>query len=287
MRPSVFLLVLLACAHEGITYPFSPDQESDIVSRNNIFSPIPHYVKELVVRASDSLSEFNPLEKRRGGGGGSRGGSSSGSSSSGGRSSGSSSSSSSGSSSGRTSSSSNTGGRTSSGSGVRPTYGGGKYYGGGASTPYRSGSRSPSAGISPVFYPALAFGFFPGIWLYGVYSYPYTRPYTIHNETSNRNETLNVTCVCGQYQECGCDDNGNVTFVDSLLGNGSASSQNASLVQVATVNGSKGVYINGTLPNGTTAASSSAARGLRQSILETAGWWGMVVSVLATVMICG
>jgi hypothetical protein len=73
------------------------------------------------------------------------------------------------------SSSSNTGGRTKTGSGVTPNYGGGRYYGGGATTPYQSGSRSP-LGIAAV---PLAFGvgalaFYPGIWLYGAYAYPYS-----------------------------------------------------------------------------------------------------------------
>jgi hypothetical protein len=72
------------------------------------------------------------------------------------------------------SSSSNNGGRTKTGSGVTPNYGGGRYYGGGATSPYQSGSRSP-LGIAAV---PLAFGvgalaFYPGIWLYGAYAYPY------------------------------------------------------------------------------------------------------------------
>jgi hypothetical protein len=70
------------------------------------------------------------------------------------------------------SSSSNTGGATKTGSGVTPNYGGGRYYGGGATSPYTSGLRSP-LGIAAV---PLAFGalaFYPGIWLYGAYAYPY------------------------------------------------------------------------------------------------------------------
>ena len=76
------------------------------------------------------------------------------------------------SSSGRGSSSSNTGGATRTGSGVTPNYGGGRYYGGGATSPYRSGARSPLGIVGvPLAFGALAF--YPGIWLYGAYAYPY------------------------------------------------------------------------------------------------------------------
>jgi hypothetical protein len=76
------------------------------------------------------------------------------------------------SSSGRGSSSSNTGGATKTGSGVTPNYGGGRYYGGGATSPYTSGARSPLGIVGiPLAFGALAF--YPGIWLYGAYAYPY------------------------------------------------------------------------------------------------------------------
>jgi hypothetical protein len=76
------------------------------------------------------------------------------------------------SSSGRGSSSSNTGGSTKTGSGVTPNYGGGRYYGGGATSPYRSGARSP-LGIVGIPLAVGALAFYPGIWLYGAYAYPY------------------------------------------------------------------------------------------------------------------
>ena len=70
--------------------------------------------------------------------------------------------------------SSNIGGTTRQGSGVTPNYGGGRYYGGGATTPYTAGSRSP-LGIAaiPLAFGAGALAFYPGLWLYGAYAYPY------------------------------------------------------------------------------------------------------------------
>lgn len=95
-------------------------------------------------------------------------------------------------SSGRGSSSSNAGGSTKTGSGVTPRFGGGRYYGGGATTPYTAGRASPR-GIAPVFLVGGALAVFPGLWLYGAYSYPYYHPYTFHNRTGRRNSTTNTT----------------------------------------------------------------------------------------------
>ena len=73
--------------------------------------------------------------------------------------------------------------KTVSGSGVRPAYGGGRYYGGGATVPYTAGQRSP-LGLAPLLIPPIAaLAIFPGLWLYGVYQYPYTHPYMFVNET--------------------------------------------------------------------------------------------------------
>ncbi|KAK3713401.1 hypothetical protein LTR37_008593 [Vermiconidia calcicola] len=181
------------------------------------------------------------LWKRRGGGGG-RGG---GGFSSGGRSSGGGSSSS-----GRTASTSNRGGLTSSGSGIQPRpYRGGSYYGGGAAVPYRSGSKSPR-GIAPVFLGAGALAFFPGIWLYGAYAYSYPGRYYYHNQTSNQNETRPVNCYCGRFATCGCDSNNETDYVTSVA-------NNRSIARVANVDGEDTLVINGTLPNGTTAASAA------------------------------
>jgi hypothetical protein len=225
----------------------------------------------------ESLAESSKeLFKRKGGGGGGGKGGGGGSSSSSSSSSRGGSSSSSSSSSGLTSSSSNRGGATSAGSGVRPSYGGGAYYGGGARQPYNSGGRSPG-GINPVFLGVGALAFFPGIWLYGAYMYPYGHPYTYHNTTSNRNETHPVQCYCGEYQECGCDNNTDSSYLNSVANNNTVS-------RVVNVNGTDTLVVNGTLPNGTTAAggTDSAAGSLRQGLLEMSGWWVVVAGVAYT-----
>ena len=163
-------------------------------------------------------------------------------------------------------------------SSVRPSYGGGKYYGGGATTAYSAGTRSP-LGITPYLIGGAALGIFPGLWLYGAYAYPYSHSYSFVNRTDTNssnpngvNETLPVTCLCQEYSACGCDDNGNTTYIDSLLGNGSAADMNSSLVTVSPVNGTKTVVINGTLPNGTT-TTSAAGPGVKQTLLESSGFW--------------
>ncbi|KAK3393660.1 hypothetical protein B0H63DRAFT_22969 [Podospora didyma] len=228
------------------------------------------------------------LWKRRGGGGsGGRGGGSSGGSSSGGSSS----------SGGRGSSSSSAGGRTTTGSGPTPAYGGGRYYGGGAAVPYKStaGARSPS-GILPFALGAgLALAFWPGIWLHGANMYPYNRPYSYHNASSNQNETKPVLCACEPESVCGCDENGDRTFMESLIGNGSYDALNKSVVNVAQYNGSSTILINGTLPNGTTApggdedpdgddGSGSAGVGM-STLLRNAGWWPVVATVCGMVFL--
>lgn len=172
-------------------------------------------------------------------------------------------------------------------SGVRPNYGGGQYYGGGARRPYAAGTRSPS-GIIPGFLVGSALGSYPFASTQGAYLYPYTNPYNFHNYSARRNhtnkkvnpnnslhlaqtlrllsrqaidqglnETKSVFCLCAAYYSCGCDDNSNKTFLDSLIGNGNYSMLNHTLVQVADVNGSNSIFLNGTLPNGTSADETS------------------------------
>ena len=246
-----------------------PDAEADAESAVSL--PI----AGLIERTTPNFSTY--LEKRRGGGGksgGSSGSSSSGSSSSGGKSGSSGSSGSKGS-----------GSSTSSSSSLSPSYGGGRYYYGGASTSYASGARSPR-GITPYLLGGAALGFFPGLWLYGAYAYPYSHPYNFRNETApanSQNETLPVTCLCQEYSACGCDDSGNTTYIDSIIGNGSSQSLNSSLARVTTVNGTKTLVINGTLPNGTDDSTTSAAGGgRRQTLMENSGFWvmGAVVGLI-------
>ena len=159
----------------------------------------------------------------------------------------------------------NTDAKPSSSSQVRPSYGGGRYYGGGAATPYRAGGRSPLGGILPFALVGGAIGaaaIFPGLWLYGAYEYNYNNRYNFRNRTNNTgdgNTTLPVTCLCQKYSACGCDDNGNNTFLDGLVGNGSYQGLNKSLVTVQNVNGTRTLVLNGTLPNGTDSSASSSA----------------------------
>ncbi|PYH42179.1 uncharacterized protein BP01DRAFT_376414 [Aspergillus saccharolyticus JOP 1030-1] len=225
------------------------------------------------------ISEIEIAKRRGGGGGGGRAGGSSSGGGSGGRTGSSGGSSSSGSSS-RTSSSTNDGGSTRSGSGSQPAYGGGKYYAGGATTPYTAGSRSRS-GVTPYLVPATGLAFF-GFWAYNVYAYPYPHHYYYVNQTSHRNESMPVVCLCQQYLECGCDDNSNSTYYESLF-NGSQPT-NTSITKVANVNGTESIYINGTLSNGTpvadSSASSTAAMGPKSQLKPVNGFWTIVALVM-------
>nr|OQO31331.1 hypothetical protein B0A51_02105 [Rachicladosporium sp. CCFEE 5018] len=222
----------------------------------------------------------NDLFKRKGGGGG--GGKGGGSGSSSGSSSGSGSSGSSSGSSGSTGSSSGSSGSSSSSgsrgsgssgaaSGYRPTYGG--YYGGGASTPYGAGARS-RGGVAPFLIGGAALAVFPGIWLYSVYAYPYGHAYGYRNNTSGRNETRNVTCLCEEYSQCGCDNNTDSNYLTSVA-------NNQSISRVA----NDTLYVNGTLPNGTgtddstTSTTASGVGSLKQKVMESSGYWVVVAGV--------
>ncbi|KAJ9655212.1 hypothetical protein H2201_008849 [Coniosporium apollinis] len=222
---------------------------SSIISAINALSILPE-VKAPLVPSIEFLEAHAPstphmLEKRKGGG---RGGSS------GGR-----------------SGSSNVGGRTSTGSGVTPRFGGDRYYGGGAAVPYTAGQSTPR-GLAPSYLlPITALAFFPGPWLYGAYVYDYENPYSFINESAANatfpngvNVTRPVQCLCQQYSVCGCDETDDEQYKRELIGNGSYAALNESLVTVADVNGTQTIVINGTLPNGTTAAggTDSAANGL-------------------------
>jgi hypothetical protein len=60
---------------------------------------------------------------------------------------------------------------------------------------------------------------FPGLWLYGAYVYIFNHPYYFHNASYTTDSAfLLVTCLCQQYNACGCDDDGNTSYLDSLLG---------------------------------------------------------------------
>ncbi|KAI1251542.1 hypothetical protein MGN70_006110 [Eutypa lata] len=230
---------------------------------------------ELVERSPDQEKW-----KRKGGGGG--GGRGSGGSSSG-KGSGSSSGSS-GSSGGRGSASSNSGGRTTTGSGVTPAYGaGGAFYAGGSKEPYKSGATRGS--IVPFVAGGAAVGFLGGAYLAGAYVYPYHHQYYFHNDTTNQNETKPVVCVCDQYNECSCEDNGDQEYFESIVGDGRYENLNKSVVNVAynETDNKTYIYLLGTLPNGTTAAGGdedpNAACSLK-ALLHAAGWWPVIATSL-------
>lgn len=138
-----------------------------------------------------------------------------------------------------------------------------------------------------------ALGIFPGLWLDGAFAYPYNHDYSFHNRPNSsqpqgQNETLPVTCLCQMYSACGCDNNTNTTYLDSLVGNGSAADENSTLVHVGNVNGTKTLIINGTLPNGTngtedSSTSSTTSGATRQDLLEFSGFWLVGAIVGATV----
>ncbi|KAF7558504.1 hypothetical protein G7046_g5652 [Stylonectria norvegica] len=263
----------------------------------------PRHIVRIDAGPVADADEHDLYKRRGGGGGGSRGGSGGSSGGSGGKSGGGKSSGgsggtkgsskpgSSGSGGGSSGSSgnrgSNTGGTSSKGTGPKPGYGGGRYYGGGARTPYRSGGRSPG-GILPFVLIGGALAFWPGVWLYGAYMYHYPNDYHYHNATTNKNESRPVICGCAQYSVCGCDDNNNTAYYNDLIGDGTYSKLNKSVVNVANVNGTETILINGTLPNDTTAATddtdSAASSGL-QALAEALGFWPAIAAVAATVFL--
>ena len=228
---------------------------------------------------------LSSLGKRRGGGG-SRGGSS------GGKTGGKTGTSASGRpiSSYSFSSASTSGGRTRDGSGPPPPYNG--RYAGGALVPYTAGKRSPSRNIAPYALPITAFAFFPGIWLYGsLYAYPY--PIYYHWNNGGRNETANVTCLCQRYSVCGCDPNDNTTFVQRVVGNGTSPSRPVNTTDVryfTYANGTNAAFINGTLPNGTTASGGTEPSNADEisegakMVMSMAGYWALAVTVVEGVM---
>lgn len=98
-----------------------------------------------------------------------------------------------------------------------------------------------------------------------------------------------MTCLCAAYQECGCDDSGNTTFLDSLIGDGTYANLNLSLINVADVNGTSTILLNGTLPNGTTIPggtedANGAGVGM-QALIQSSGYLVMVALAVCTVLL--
>lgn len=240
---TLLLLPIAALSH--------PTTQADLVEYGVVFAP--------------RSSKMPDLDKRRGGGGGGggRGGSGGGSAARGGQ----------GGSSSRTG---NSGGSSRSGSGPQPSYGRGTYYAGGAQTPYTSGALSP-LGIAPIILPVAALAFFGGIWLHDAYAYPYSHHYHYVDQSTHQNTSMPVVCLCERYAECGCDENANATYYESLF-NGTQPA-NSSVVEVVKVNGTETIYINGTLPNGTTVADQSSSSDATQIVIQASGYWLMVLAV--------
>ncbi|KAF3492221.1 uncharacterized protein GIQ15_01738 [Arthroderma uncinatum] len=238
------------------------------------------------------------LEKRKGGGGGGRGGGG-GSRGGGGRSGGGSGGraggggrpggSSGGGRGGGTPRPANAGGTSRSGSGTPRNFGGGRVYGGGASVPFRAGSKSPLGRRLPFFLPLAALAFFPGLWLFGVYAYAHSDPYRWHNRTSMMNQSFPVTCLCQEYSVCGCEDNNNNTYIESLLNTSDPNNLTSAspIVRVADVNGTTTIFINGTLENGTTAPDPNAPdlSMAPPRLLRISGYWPMAFMVLSAVLL--
>ncbi|KAI1038961.1 hypothetical protein LB503_007742 [Fusarium chuoi] len=278
----------------------------------------PRRIKRIDIERPESgvppVYEHELYKRRGGGGGGGRGGSSGGGSkgSSGSGSRGGSSRGSSGSGSSRGSSSSGSGSkgssyrpgssgsggsRSSSGGGSRgvgpqPSFAGGRYYPGGSSKPYKSGVSSPGR-IAPFALGGAALAFWPGLWLYGAYMYPYSHPYHYHNDTSDEDEERDVLCGCSRYEYCACDDNNSTQYFDELIGNGSYDALNKSIVNVAEVNGTMTILINGTLPNDTALPDEDASengalsrRGIRfePEIMNRVGGWAIAGFIMALIL---
>jgi hypothetical protein len=140
----------------------------------------------------------------------------------------------------------------------------------------------------------------PGLWLYSVYTYYYNCPYEIFNrtatnidsdrrdmvnpkvkqDTQSANETLPVICLCQMFQVCACDENNNQQYIKELVGNGSYAPLNKSLVIVSSINGTKTLVLNGSLPNGTTAPGGVEDAAIGLSISSYYGNWAMSLVVL-------
>lgn len=132
--------------------------------------------------------------------------------------------------------------------------------------------------------PILLVGLLPGLWLYNVYPYHYNNPYRFTNQSATNatnpngtNSSLPVTCLCQEFNPCGCDEND--TVLKELVGNGSYDALNKTLVNVADVNGTKTLIINGTLPNGTTAPGGTDDAGIALSIPKFTGYYALGMTI--------
>jgi hypothetical protein len=116
--------------------------------------------------------------------------------------------------------------------------------------------------------------------------YHYPNSYRYYNETSEEEEERPILCACSAEASCGCDqdDNTNNTALyDELIGNGSYEHLNKSIVDVAEVNGTTTILINGTLPEDTALPEEDSAAA--RAMIEAMGYWPAAAAVLAAVLI--
>lgn len=116
--------------------------------------------------------------------------------------------------------------------------------------------------------------------------YPYSHSYRYYNETSEEEEERPILCACSKEASCGCDedDNKNATeLYDQLIGNGSYEALNKSIVNVAEVNGTTTILINGTLPEDTQLPEDANAAA--RTMIEAMGYWPAAAAVLAAVLV--
>jgi hypothetical protein len=168
--------------------------------------------------------------------------------------------------------------------------------------PYQAGSRTPKGLVAgALIAPIAILAIMPGIWLYSVYPYYYNNPYRFYNRTANRtntntndardllvlrqeatgaNETLPVVCLCQEFNVCGCDENSDQQYISDLVGDGDYNKLNKSLVTVSTVNGTRTLVLNGSLPNGTTAPGGVDDAAASLAIGKYSGYWAMGLVVL-------
>ena len=119
-----------------------------------------------------------------------------------------------------------------------------------------------------------------------------TRQYRFYNRTDTNqtnpdgtNTTLPVTCLCQENSPCGCDENDDPKYLNSIVGNGSYAALNKTLVTVSDVDGTRNLVLNGTLPGGTTAPGGTeddTSAALNLQVGKYAGYW-----VMATIVVSG
>ena len=156
---------------------------------------------------------------------------------------------------------------------ISPSYGGGRTYAGGSATSYAAGATSPH-GITPSLLGGAALGFVAGsLFPYGAYAYPCTHPYYYLDPNTHHNDSLPVDCFCSPYNPCGCDDTDDQAAIGDML-------KNSSVANVTQVNGTRTVFVNGTLPNGT---DTSVGVSLGRGMMDQSGYWNMASIVAAMV----